>query len=85
MHTDDTAEQAQAGGVSFAGVAGARLPGRRQGDAQADGPVELTPPRLHRHHRAERGLVPQELRHQLLWDRLSLEVWGRVKRMDGVG
>lgn len=70
--TDDTAEQAEAGGVALAGVPRTIPPGGRQRDPQANGTVKLASPRLYGHHRAERGLVPQKLGHQFIWDRLGL-------------
>lgn len=56
--TNDAAEEAQAGGVPFTSIAWTLPPGGGQRDAQADGPMELASARLHRHHRAERSLVP---------------------------
>ena len=61
--TYDGAEEAKAGGVPLPSVPRAVPPGRGQRDAQADGPVELASARLNRHHRAEVGLVPQQLCH----------------------
>lgn len=57
-YTNDATEEAQAGGVPFTSIAWTLPPGGGQGDAQADGPMELASAWLHRHHGAERGLVP---------------------------
>lgn len=79
IFTDDTAEQAEAGGVALACVPWTLLPGGRQWDPQADGTVKLAPTRLYCHHRAERGLVPQKFGHQLIRD------WLGLSAEDGVG
>lgn len=70
--TYDGAEQPQAGGVALARVPRTLPPRRRQRDPQPNGPVELAPTGLHRHHRAEICLVTQQLGDQLVGHRLSL-------------
>ena len=59
--TYDRAKQTQTGGVALPGVSRALLPGWGQGYAQANGPVELAPPRLHSDHGAKVCLVTQQL------------------------
>lgn len=76
--TDDTAEEAQAGGVPLAGVPGALPPGRRQRDAQADWPVEFAAPRLDGDHGAEGRLVTEVPGQHFIgdWLRLRGTRWG---------
>lgn len=84
--TDDTAEQAEAGGVALASVPRTLPPGGRQRDPQANGAVKLAPTRLYGHHGAERGLVPQKFGHQLVGDRLGLRAEdGRGGDQNSVG
>lgn len=72
--TYDGAKQAQTGGVALPRVTGALLPGWGQGYTQADGSVKLAPSRLHSDHRAKVCLITQQLRNQLIWNWLSLNL-----------
>lgn len=86
--TYNRAKQTQTGGVALPSVSRALLPGRRQRYTQADGPVELAPPRLHRDHGAKVCLVAQQLCNQLIRNWLSLRSkrkWWRERGVRNTG
>lgn len=70
--TNDTAKEAQAGGVTLPGVPRTLPPGRRQRDAQADWAVEFASAWFDGNHRAEGRLVTELPSQQFIRDGLRL-------------
>ena len=71
--TNDTAEEAQAGGIALPCIPSTLPPGWRQGDAQPDWTVEFASARFDGHHRAEGRLVAKLPCQQLVRDWLRLK------------
>lgn len=86
-HTNDTAEKAQAGGITLPGIPRTLSPGRWQWDAQSDWTVEFASAWLDGNHWAEGRLVTKLSSQQFIgnWLRLKVEVVREkvVEREDG--
>lgn len=80
--TNDTAEEAQAGGVTLPGITRTLPPGWRQRDAQPYRTVEFASPRLNGDHWAEGRLVAELPSQELVrdWLRLRGRQRGKVSK-----